>query len=325
MSPPLSGNVGTRPHHEDTGSKGVRAENQQRACVGSLISMNTEPESTEPDPGEPAVVEEPSEASTADTQPVAATAEPRRSRSKPLLIAGGIVVAVVLIASQAYLISSLSSTNEDIGALKAQIIDVSRGVTDVETAVDGLSADISTAAAVAAAPNDTGVSPAPAVPAGFLPRFTNDTADTALGLTMATVEATEAYSLEAMTIDPTDGTKRVWLIWAHWCPYCQQELPELSVWYPENADRFPNSELVTVTTSMDPSRGNPLDEYLVTEQFEFPVLVDEDSKIAAQFGTSAFPFWVVTNGDGTVLYRTAGLIGPDAVEQLFTQLEQVET
>jgi len=286
--------------------------------------MNTEPESTEPDSDESAAVEEATEASAVDTPPASPATEPKRSRSKAVLIAGGIIVAVVLIASQAYLITSLSSTNEDIGALKAQIIDVSRGVTDVETAVDGLSEDISTAAAVAAAPNDTGVSPAPAVPAGFLPRFTNGTADTALGLKMATVEATEAYSLETMTIDPTDGTKRVWLIWSHWCPYCQQELPELSTWYPENADRFPNSELVTVTTSMDPARGNPLEPYLESEQFPFPVLVDEDSKLAAQFGTSAFPFWVVTNGDGTVLYRTAGLIGPEAVEQLFTQLEEVK-
>jgi peroxiredoxin len=292
--------------------------------------MKTEPESTERDSGEMAVVEEASEASVVDTPPSVPATEPKRSRSRPLLVAGGIIVAVVLIASQAYLITSLSSTNEDIGALKAQIIDVSRGVTDVETAVDGLSEDISTAAAAAAAaaspaPSDTGASPAPAVPAGFLPRFTNGAADTALGLKMATVEATEAYSLEAMTIDPSDGTKRVWLIWAHWCPYCQQELPEISVWYPENADRFPNSELVTVTTSMDPSRGNPLDEYLEAEQFPFPVLVDEDTRVAAQFGVSAFPFWVVTNGDGTVLYRTAGLIGPDAVDQLFTQLEQVGT
>jgi len=286
--------------------------------------MNTEPESTEPDSEESAAVEEATGASVTDIPPAAPATEPKRSRSKAVLIAGGIVVAVVLIASQAYLITSLSSTNEDIGALKAQIIDVSRGVTDVETAVDGLSEDISTAAAVAAAPNDTGVSPAPAVPAGFLPRFTDGTADTALGLTMATVEATEAYSLEATTIDPADGTKRVWLIWSHWCPYCQQELPELAAWYPENADRFANTELVTVTTSMDPARGNPLEPYLENEQFPFPVLVDEDTKIAAQFGVSAFPFWVVTNADGTVLYRTAGLIGPDAVEQLFTQLEEVK-
>jgi peroxiredoxin len=241
-----------------------------------------------------------------------------------VLIGIGLILAVGLIASQVYLISSLASTNDDIGSLKAQIIDVTRAVSDVETAVVGLGDDISQAAAVASAPTDAGVSPAPAVPAGFLPRFTSGSADTALGLTMSPVAATEAYSQEAMNIDPADGTKRVWLIWAHWCPYCQQELPDLSAWYPENADRFPNSELVTVTTSMDPARGNPLDEYLEAEQFPFPVLVDEDTKIAAQFGVSAFPFWVVTNGDGTVLYRTAGLIGPDAVDQLFTQLEQVE-
>jgi thiol-disulfide isomerase/thioredoxin len=250
--------------------------------------------------------------------------KPQRSRTKPILVALGLILAVGLVASQVALITSLAATNDDIGSLKAQIIDVSRGVTDVETAVEGLSEDISTASAVAAAPNNTGVSPAPAVPAGFLPRFTNGTTDTALGLKMSAVEATEAYSQEAMNIDPADGTKRVWLIWAHWCPYCQQELPELSDWYPANAANFPNSELVTVTSSMDPARGNPLEGYLAAEQFPFPVLVDEDTKLAAQFGVSAFPFWVVTDGDGTVLYRTAGLIGADAVEQLFTQLEQVE-
>jgi thiol-disulfide isomerase/thioredoxin len=288
--------------------------------------MNTEPDSTESEP-ESTTAEEPTESPEAPSEEPAAppvAAEPRTSRTKPILIGVGLLLAVALVASQAYLITSLASTNDDIGSLKAQVIDVSRAVSDVETAVVELSDDVATAAAVASAPNDTGVSPAPAVPAGFLPRFTNGTADTALGLTMSTVSATDAYSLEAMNIDPADGTKRVWLIWAHWCPYCQQELPELSQWWPENAAQFPNSELVTVTTSMDPERGNPLDEYLAAEQFPFPVLLDEDSTIAAQFGVSAFPFWVVTNADGTVLYRTAGLIGTDAVEQLFTQLEQVE-
>jgi len=288
--------------------------------------MNTEPDSTESEL-ESTTGEEPAESPEAPAEEEAAprvTPEPKKSKIKPVLIGLGLLLAVALVASQAYLITSLASTNEDIGSLKAQVIDVSRAVSDIETAVVELSDDVATAAAVASAPNDTGVSPAPAVPAGFLPRFEAGGQDTALGMTMAPVSATEAYSQEAMNIDPADGTKRVWLIWAHWCPYCQQELPELSDWWPANADRFPNSELVTVTTSMDPARGNPLDEYLAAEQFPFPVLVDEDSKIAAQFGVSAFPFWVVTNADGTVLYRTAGLIGPDAVEQLFTQLEQVE-
>jgi len=292
--------------------------------------MENEPETTEPSPDDASSdaaaappsknALEPSDA----TAPADSQTAPRRSRTRPVLIGLGLVLLVGFIASQAYLITSLASTNDDVGALKAQIIDVSRGVADVETAVTGLSDDISSAAAVASAPNDTGVSPAPAVPAGYLPRFTNGSADTALGLTMSTIEGMEAYSEETLSIDPADGTKRVWLVWSHWCPYCQQELPELAAWYPANADRFANTELVTVTTSMDPARGNPLDEYLEAEQFPFPVLVDEDTNIAAQFGVSAFPFWVVTNGDGTVLYRTAGLIGPEAVEQLFTQLEEVE-
>ena len=280
-------------------------------------SETTEPPATDSDTRQDAAIPESDGEASRDSVR-------RKPKATPILLAFGLMLLVGLVVSQVYLITSLASTNDDIGSLKAQIIDVSRAVSDVETAVVGLSDDVSTAAAIAAAPNDTGVSPAPAVPAGFLPRFTNGAADTALGLKMSAVQATEAYSQEAMDIDPADGTKRVWLIWAHWCPYCQQELPELSVWYPDNADRFPNSELVTVTSSMDPARGNPLDEYLESEQFPFPVLVDEDTKLAAQFGVSAFPFWVVTNGDGTVLYRTAGLIGPDAVEQLFTQLEQVE-
>ncbi|MCL1598001.1 MAG: TlpA family protein disulfide reductase, partial [Actinomycetia bacterium] len=157
---------------------------------------------------------------------------------------------------------------------------------------------------------------------GFLPRFAAGAQDTALGLVLPEISAIEAYSEETIAIDPADGTKRVWLIWAHWCPYCQEELPMMADWYPPNADRFPNSELVTVTTAMDPARGNPLDEYLADQQFPLPVLRDEDGKLSAQFGVSAFPFWVITNGDGTVLYRTAGLLGTDQVEQLFTQLEQ---
>jgi peroxiredoxin len=292
--------------------------------------MENEPEMTEPSPEDATVDAEITPRSEDVASPVDATppeggqTTPRKSAKRPVLIGLGLVVAIGLIASQVYLVTSLASANDDIGALKAQIIDVSRGVTDVETAVSGLSESISTAAAIAAAPNDTGVSPAPAVPSGFLPRFTDGATDTALGVTMSTIEATEAYTGEQLIVDPADGTKRVWLVWSHWCPYCQQELPDLADWYPGNADRFANTELVTVTTSIDPARGNPLEPYLEEEQFPFPVLLDGDSKIAAQFGVSAFPFWVVTDGDGTVLYRTAGLIGPEAVDQLFAQLEQVE-
>lgn len=234
----------------------------------------------------------------------------------PLAIGIGAFVAIVLIASQVYLVATVAKTQSDLSSLETQ-------VASVDGAVEDLSVEIVAAAQAPSQPS-TVASPAPAVPEGFLPRYTRGAQDTALGLKLPTIEGTDAYSDAATSVDPTDGTKRVWMIWAHWCPFCQEELPGLSDWYPTMADKYPNSEFVTVTTSIDPSRGNPLPEYLASEQFPFAVMVDKDTKIAAQLGVSAFPFWVVTNGDGTVLYRTAGLIGLQAVDQLFTRLEQID-
>ena len=239
-----------------------------------------------------------------------------RSWIRPTMFAIGAVLVIGLAASQIYLVTSLGRTQSDLDALAAEIA-------SVDDVVSNLSDDVAAVAEVQQ--GSANVSPAPTVVDGFLPRFQPGTQDTALGLVLPEIAAVEAYSEETVTIDPSDGTKRVWLIWAHWCPYCQEELPMMAEWYPQSAEQFPNSELITVTTAMDPARGNPLDEYLAAQQFPLPVLRDEDGKLSARFGVSAFPFWVVTNGDGTVLYRTAGLLGVDQVEQLFTQLEQFDS
>jgi hypothetical protein len=39
------------------------------------------------------------------------------------------------------------------------------------------------------------------------------------------------------------------------------------------------------------------------------------------FGTTAFPFWVVTDTEGTVVLRVAGALGTASVGQIFAQLE----
>jgi thiol-disulfide isomerase/thioredoxin len=243
---------------------------------------------------------------------------------QPLRMLGfvALVVAVVLLgASQVFLITSQNSTSSQIESLDQQINDLDSSVGDMAGQVD----EIATSAAAAAASSAAGTAtPAPAVPAGFLPRFSNQGPDQAVGLQLNAVEGPDAYSDSTMAIDPADGTKRVWMVWAHWCPYCQQELPELNAWWPEASTTFPSAELVTVTTSMDDSRGNPLEPYLESSQFVFPVVIDTDTTIAAQFGVNAFPFWMVTDGDGIVLFRTAGALGMEAIEQLFVQLEEFD-
>jgi thiol-disulfide isomerase/thioredoxin/cell division protein FtsL len=262
------------------------------------------------------------------TEPAAPALEKRTKRtssSKPILISVGVLLLGLFAASQIYLISSLQSTQGQIEGLDQQIVELDSSVAGVSEQVDDIAASAAEAAAAAEASNAaSGATPAPALPAGFLPRFSNQGTDQAVGLKLTTVEGPDAYSDSTFSIDPADGTKRVWMIWAHWCPYCQQELPELNAWWPEAQGAFANAELVTVTTSMDPSRGNPLEPYLESSQFVFPVVVDTDTAIAAQMGVNAFPFWLVTDGDGTVLFRTAGALHIDQVEQLFVQLEDFD-
>jgi thiol-disulfide isomerase/thioredoxin len=267
---------------------------------------------------EPDDIQEPVPPSTDQTAPAAAAP----NQTLRAIGVTSIIVAVVLLgASQVFLISSQNSTKTQIESLDQQINDLDTSVGDMSVQVD----EIADAAAAAAASSAAGAAtPAPAVPAGYLPRFSNQGPDQAVGLTLKVVEGPDAYSEAALTIDPADGTKRVWMVWAHWCPYCQQELPELNAWWPEASGAYPDTELVTITTSMDPSRGNPLEPYLESSQFVFPVVVDEDTQIAAQLGVNAFPFWMVTDGDGTVLFRTAGALGMEAIEALFVQLEQFE-
>ncbi len=244
------------------------------------------------------------------------------SALKPIFVTLGVIALGLLAVSQVYLITSMRSTQTQIESLDEQMTDLDGSLFDMSEAVDAIAQDAQAAAANSA---PSGATPAPAVPAGFLPRFSNDVPDQAVGMTLSTVEGPDAYSDAAVAFDPTDGTKRVWMVWAHWCPYCQQELPELNAWWPEAKDTFPGAELVTVTTSMDASRGNPLEQYLAESQFVFPVVVDTDTTIAAQMGVNAFPFWMVTDGDGTVLFRTAGALHIDQVAQLFVQLEEFES
>ncbi|MCP4307049.1 MAG: redoxin domain-containing protein [bacterium] len=248
--------------------------------------------------------------------------KPPRDLTKTLLGVIAVMLAGVLGLQIVQFLQSTDLTNE-VAALSEDVTDLKPLRRDVDLLGDQLAAlDGQIASAVDAA----GASPA-AIPtqdtSGALPAFQDSSNDPAVlgAMTLSTIEGPEYYSGAEISLAPTDGKARVWMVWAHWCPYCQAELPELDVWYPENAARFPNVELITVTSAIDDSRDNPLVEYLDTEQFAFPVIVDESGATSQLFGTTAFPFWVVTDAQGTVVLRVAGALDVASVDQIFAQLE----
>jgi thiol-disulfide isomerase/thioredoxin len=248
--------------------------------------------------------------------------KPHRDLVKPLLIIS-ILLLIGVLTLQIIQLRQTDATSAEVAALAEDVTDLKPLRRDVDILGEQVTA---LGSQIEAAVGAVGASPASVPtqgPDGSLPIFEDTTNDPAvLGeMTLATINGTEYYSGEQVAWAPSDGKARVYLVWAHWCPYCQAELPALSTWYPENAARFPDVELLTVTTAIDETRDNPLLPYLDEQQFPFPVLVDETGELAALFGTAAFPFYVVTDSAGTVMLRVAGALGTDSVDQIFSQLE----
>ena len=278
-------------------------------------------ESVGDDAREPAAVA-PGEPAAAGAAGAGTTETPGRRRLGVAAAAGGLILLGLLVASQVYLVTTLNDTNTELEAARADVAALEGELAGMSITVDELTvevADLESSLAAGAAS-----STAPATPAGFLPQYVQGQPDAALGLVLGPIEGPDAYTEQVVAIDPADGTKRIWMTWAHWCPYCQEELPSLVAVHGDLESDYPDIELVTVSTSIDPARGNPLEPYLEEQQFPFPVLIDADLGLAGQMGASAFPFWVVTDGDGTVLFRSAGYLDDASVLGLIDSLDAYE-
>jgi len=104
-----------------------------------------------------------------------------------------------------------------------------------------------------------------------------------------------------------DGKPHIIMVVAHWCPHCQAEVPRIQGWL--NASGMPTDvELVTVATSNDPAKGNfPAADWLRAQKWSVPTIVDDkQSQAGAAFGVSGFPYFIVTDAQGKVVYRTSG-------------------
>jgi thiol-disulfide isomerase/thioredoxin len=138
-----------------------------------------------------------------------------------------------------------------------------------------------------------------------LPQMPDSGADPAIGLTVPTV-AGQQLDGKQLTITP-DGTPKIIMGVAHWCPHCQKEVPLIQSWL--DADGMPSGvSLVTVATGNDPKKVNfPAADWLRTEKWSVPTIVDDKvSTAGAAFGVKSYPYFLVTDGQGKVLYRTSG-------------------
>ena len=135
-------------------------------------------------------------------------------------------------------------------------------------------------------------------------------ADPMIGTVVPSVTG-QQFDGKQLTIS-ADGKPQIIMVVAHWCSHCQAEVPRVQKWL--DKDGMPaDVELVTVATSNDPAKGNfPAADWLRREKWSVPTIVDDkQGQAGAALGVSGFPYFIVTDAQGKVVYRTSGEITED--------------
>jgi thiol-disulfide isomerase/thioredoxin len=167
--------------------------------------------------------------------------------------------------------------------------------------------------ALAASPSAPASASALETPAA-LARFDPAAADPALGAAMPPLTGVD---FDGSPIEvQADGRAKLVIFLAHWCPHCQREVPIVQEWM-DAGDLPAGVDLVSVATAIDATRPNfPPDAWLEREGWTAPVIVDATGEIAARFGLSAFPFWVMVDSQGRVAARMAGVLEPAQLDAI---------
>ena len=142
--------------------------------------------------------------------------------------------------------------------------------------------------------------------AGLLPLASPDPA---LGETVPTLSGS-TFDGSEIVLEP--GVPRLYGFFAHWCPHCQAELPKLTEWLRDGVGAE-GVEVAAISTAVEPDADNhPPSAWFDDVGYTRPVLLDSETSTAAiAFGLVAFPYWVVTDADGSVLLRLTGSLERD--------------
>ena len=92
--------------------------------------------------------------------------------------------------------------------------------------------------------------------------------------------------------------------WTTWCPYCRGEQSLVDDFHRE----FANEGLVVLAIDVGESKKT-VRKYLAEHPRACPIVLNEDTNLAAMYAAKAFPIYVVTDRDGDIAGTQRGAAG----------------
>jgi len=103
--------------------------------------------------------------------------------------------------------------------------------------------------------------------------------------------------------------------WATLCSYCKIEMPDLQRIYDENED------LIVLAVNVQEEKGI-VDSYIRHNGYDFPVVLDEDGKVANTYLVSGFPVSYFVDKEGILLGGVPGMMTYDQMVKILNDIRK---
>jgi len=95
-----------------------------------------------------------------------------------------------------------------------------------------------------------------------------------------------------------EGKPTVIHFWATWCPTCKLEAP--------NIERLLGDEVHLVTVAVNSGDSQKLQQFMKQEGYHYPVVNDQQGKLAKAFDVEAFPTTFIYDSRGKLRFSEVG-------------------